>query len=213
VDPSGSVDAVNPPAGGPPASDGGSSVASGSPAPTGRTRAQHGITKLKIYIDGTIRYAFTAVTGEPETLGEALEDDKWRQAMDSEIQALHKNKTWHLVSPPGKVNVIDSKWVYKIKKKSDGSIDRYKTCLVAKGFKQRYEIDYEDIFSPVVKAATIRLILSIVVSNNWNLRQLDVHNACMNNCKTVTTPLTPSDKLLKMMVCHSVLKIVLGTEA
>jgi hypothetical protein len=65
-----------------------------------------------------------------------------------------------------KVNVIDSKWVYKIKKKSDGSIDRYKARLVAKGFKQRYEIDYEDIFSPVVKAATIRLILSIVVSNN-----------------------------------------------
>jgi hypothetical protein len=92
--------------------------------------------------------------------------------MDSEIQALHKNKTWHLVSPPGKVNVIDSKWVYKIKKKSDGSIDRYKTRLVAKGFKQRYGIDYEDIFSPVVKATTIRLILSIAVSNNWNLHQL-----------------------------------------
>ena len=106
------------------------------------------------------------MTGEPETLGEALEDDKWRQAMDSEIQALHKNKTWHLVSPPGKVNVIDSKWVYKIKKKSDGSIDRYKACLVAKGFKQRYVIDYEDTFSPITKAATIRFILSIVVSND-----------------------------------------------
>jgi hypothetical protein len=86
--------------------------------------------------------------------------------MDSEIQSLHKNKTWHLVSLPGKVDVIDSKWVYKIKKKSDGSIDRYKARLVTKGFKQRYGIDYEDIFGPVVKAATIRLILSIAVSNN-----------------------------------------------
>jgi hypothetical protein len=78
VDPSGSVDAVNPPVDGPPTSDGGSSVTSGSLAPTRRTQAQHGITKPKIYTDGTIRYAFTTVTGEPETLGEALEDDKWR---------------------------------------------------------------------------------------------------------------------------------------
>jgi hypothetical protein len=86
--------------------------------------------------------------------------------MYSEIQALHKNKTCHLVPPPGKVNVIDSKWVYKIKKKVDGSINRYKACLVAKSFKQRYGIDYEDTFSLIVKAATIHLILSIVVSNN-----------------------------------------------
>jgi hypothetical protein len=57
------------------------------------------------------------------------------------------------VPPPGKVNLIDSKWVYKIQKKSDGTIDRYKTMLVAKGFKQMYGIDYEYTFSPVVKAA------------------------------------------------------------
>jgi hypothetical protein len=60
--------------------------------------------------------------------------------------------------------VIDSRWVYKIKRHTDGTIDQYKARLVAKGFKQRYGIDYEDIFSVVVKAATIRVILSIVVS-------------------------------------------------
>jgi hypothetical protein len=167
ADPS-DVDSMEPHADGFPTSDGGSSTASRSHVPTQqlRTRAQYGISKPKIYIDGTIRYAFTAVTSEPETLGEAFEDDNWRQAMDSEIQALHKNKTWHLVPPPGKVNVIDSKWVYKVNKKSDGSIDRYKACLVVKGFKQRYVIDYEDTFSPITKAATIRFILSIVVSND-----------------------------------------------
>jgi histone deacetylase 1/2 len=73
--------------------------------------------------------------------------------------------------------VIDCKWVYKIKRRSDGTIDRYKARLVAKGFKQRYDIDYEDTFSLVVKAATIRLVLSLAVSKNWCLRQLDVQNA------------------------------------
>lgn len=59
-------------------------------------------------------------------------------------------------------------------------IDRYKARLVDKGFKQRYSIDYEDTFSPVVKSATICLVLSLVVSRGWSLRQLDVHNAFLH---------------------------------
>jgi histone deacetylase 1/2 len=100
--------------------------------------------------------------------------------MDCEYTTLLKNNTWHLVPPAHKKNVIDCKWVYKIKRKPDGSIDRYKARLVAKGFKQRYEIDYEETFSPVVKAATIRLILSLAVSQGWSLRQLDVQNAFLH---------------------------------
>jgi hypothetical protein len=86
----------------------------------------------------------------------------------------------YLVPPQGKVNIIDSKWVYKIKKNADVTIDRYKVRLVAKGFNQMYGIDYKDTFRPVVKAATIRLILSIAVSHNWSLHQLDVHNAFLH---------------------------------
>jgi hypothetical protein len=107
-------------------------------------------------------------------------DDKWKKAMDDEFGALQKNRTWHLVLAKLGANVIDCKWVYKIKRKSDGTIGRYKARLVAKGFKQRYIIDYEDTFSPVVKAATIRLILSLVVSNGWSLRQLDVQNTFLH---------------------------------
>jgi hypothetical protein len=73
--------------------------------------------------------------------------------MDSKIQAFHKNK-WHLVPSQGKTNIIDSKWVFKIKK-ANGTIDRYKARLVVKGFKKRYVIDYEDMFRHVVKATTV----------------------------------------------------------
>jgi hypothetical protein len=84
--------------------------------------------------------------------------------MDDEYGALLKNETWHLVLPKQGANVIDCKWVYKIKRKVDGTIDRYKVRLAAKGFKQWYRLDYEDTFSPIVKAATIRLVLSLAVS-------------------------------------------------
>jgi hypothetical protein len=81
-----------------------------------------------------------------------------------EFNALIENKTWHLVPPSPDKNLIAYKWVYRIKRRSDGSIDRYKARLVARSFKQRYDIDYEDTFSPLVKIATIRIVLSISVS-------------------------------------------------
>lgn len=70
--------------------------------------------------------------------------------------------------------------MFKLKQKPDGSIDRYKARLVVKGFKQRYNIDYNDTFSPVVKPTTIRLMFSIVVSRGWHLRQVDVQNAFLH---------------------------------
>lgn len=127
-----------------------------------RTGLQNNIVKPKDFSDYV--YLLTT-TGEPEMLQEALESKRWKEAMDSEYQALLKNRTCHLVPRKPGSNVIDSKWVYKIKRKSDGTVDRYKARLVVKGFKQRYGIDYEDTFSPVVKAATIRIVLSIAMQN------------------------------------------------
>jgi hypothetical protein len=75
-----------------------------------------------------------------------------------------KNKTWHLVPPSPDRNLIECKWVCKIKRKADDTIDHYKARLIVKGFKQRYGIDYDDTLSPVVKFATIRLVLPLAVS-------------------------------------------------
>ena len=99
--------------------------------------------------------------------------------MEQEFQALLKNGTWQLVPSVSGVNIIDSKWVFKVKRHADGSIERYKARLVAKGFKQRYGLDYEDTFT-VIKPTTIRILLSLVVTRGWSLRQLDVQNAFLH---------------------------------
>jgi hypothetical protein len=111
-----------------------------------------------------------AATGEPRDYAEASQQQEWRDAMDVEFKALQENKTWHLVPRKTTENIIDSKCVYKVKRYADGSIDRYKARLVVKGFRQRYVIDYDDTFSPVVKAITIRIVLSIGVTKGWSLR-------------------------------------------
>ncbi|KAL4565975.1 hypothetical protein LXL04_030083 [Taraxacum kok-saghyz] len=118
-------------------------------------------------------------TVEPTTHTQALKDPQWRSAMDLEFNALLKNGTWELV-PPQSHKPIGCKWVFRVKRKPDGSIDKYKARLVAKGFHQQYGKDYIDTFSPVIKPVTIRTVLSIALSKNWPLRQLDVNNAFLH---------------------------------
>jgi len=99
------------------------------------TRLQQGIRKPKSYTDGMVRWCMLATSSidEPSTLGEVLSDRNWVTTMDSEHQALLQNKTWHPLPPPEGKNIIGCKWVYKIKRKADGTIDRYKARLIAKG--------------------------------------------------------------------------------
>ena len=100
--------------------------------------------------------------------------------MIDELAALHHNKTWVLVPRPRGVNVVGSKWIFKTKHRPDGSVDKYKARLVARGFTQQLGIDYDDMFSPVVKPATVRLVLALVVSHGWSLWQIDVSNAFLH---------------------------------
>jgi histone deacetylase 1/2 len=166
-------------------------VSSPAPAATAslrpHTRSKSGIVRRKERTDGTVAWLATCLadaqadpTTEPRNYQAAMSIPHWRVAMEDEFQALLRNNTWRLVPPQSGVNIIDSKWVFKVKKYADGTIERYKARLVAKGFKQRYGLDYEDTFSPVVKPTTVRLLLSLAVTRGWSLRQLDVQNAFLH---------------------------------
>ena len=100
--------------------------------------------------------------------------------MKEELDALTKNHTWDLVTlPPGQF-VVGCKWIYKIKTRSDGSIERYKAYLVAKGFTQEYEIDYEETFTPVARISYVRAFLAVAAASKWDIFQTDVKNVFLN---------------------------------
>ena len=102
---------------------------------------------------------------ESSSLSEALHSpdrDEWMIAMQKKMSSIDKNNVWEVVDLPPRRKTIENKWVLKVKSKANGLIDRYNVSLVAKGYTQRVGIDYEDTFSPVVRFASICLILSIV---------------------------------------------------
>ncbi|KAI3514468.1 hypothetical protein L1887_12893 [Cichorium endivia] len=107
-------------------------------------------------------------------------DPHWRSAMDDEMSALISNHTWDLVPKPPTANIVGCRWLYRHKYDSSGRLDRYKGRLVAQGFSQQPGLDFDDTFSPVVKPATIRTVLSIAVSRHWPIHQLDVKNAFLH---------------------------------
>ena len=119
----------------------------------------------------------------PKTIHEALsrEDSiQWEAAIKAEFDSLHKNQTWTLTKLPPNRKPITSKWIFKIKTKSDGTLDKYKARLVARGFTQVQGLDYMETFSPVVKLNSIKVILALATQYNFEIHQLDVKTAFLN---------------------------------
>jgi hypothetical protein len=104
----------------------------------------------------------------------------WIKAAQEEMASLIKHGTWSLVPRPQGCKPLKTKWVFKTKLKADGSIDRYKARLVAKGYLQQAGIDYDEIFSPVVRMEVLRLLLAIAATFNLECEQMDVDTAFLN---------------------------------
>lgn len=103
---------------------------------------------------------------EPHTYMEASTSFQWVEAMKKELSALADNETWDIVPKLHNMKTIGSKWVYKIKYKADGEIERNKARLVAKGYTQREGLDYNETFSPIAKLVSIRTLLAIASVKN-----------------------------------------------
>ncbi|KAH9663295.1 hypothetical protein KPL70_019630 [Citrus sinensis] len=130
-----------------------------------------------------VAYCLLTEDGEPSTFHEALNSSDvalWMTAMQEEIEALHKNKTWEFVPLPRGRKAIGNKWVYKIKRDGNDQVERYRARLVVKGYAQKEGIDFNEIFSPVVRLTTVRIVLAMCATFDLHLEQLDVKTAFLH---------------------------------
>lgn len=114
---------------------------------------------------------------KPRGVKEAMQTVERREVMSKEFNALVANKMWTLVLPNKSQNIVENNWVFHIKKRFDGSMERLNAMLVAKEFHQRPEIDFKETFSLVVKPSTIWIVHSFTVFNGWKMNQFNVNNA------------------------------------
>ncbi len=119
--------------------------------------------------DDIITAAILDADADPKTLAEVWSRSDWpcwKEVMDRKMATLEKASTWVTVPRPSGKNIVDSKWVFRVKRKADGSIDKYKAQLVAHGFTQIYGVDYFVTFSPVAKLSSFRPILAVAACLN-----------------------------------------------
>lgn len=117
---------------------------------------------------------------EPVSYSQAEKEIEWRTAMEAEINAVEKNKTWVLTDlPPGR-KAISLKWVFKLKKNTKDEVVKYKARIVAKGYVQQQGVDFDEVFAPVTRLETVRLLLALAAKNSWEVHHMDVKSAFLN---------------------------------
>jgi hypothetical protein len=170
------------------------------------TRAKDG---FRVLLDRLILAATTTSltpSSIPSSVRAALADPNWRAAMEDGYGALMSNGTWNLVPRPQGSNVVTGEWVFTHKFRADGTFDRYKARWVLQGFTQRPGVDYDETFNPVVKPATVCMVLATTVSHNWPIQQLDVKNVFLQGTLTETVYCCQStgfaDPAHPDLVCH-----------
>lgn len=124
--------------------------------------------------------ALLSVMEEPTSFREAVDDPNWVLAMESEMQSICKNGTWELATLPPGQKAIGLKWIFKLKKNADGEVVKHKARLVAKGYVQQEGVDFDEVFAPVARLDTIRLILALAANRGWQVHHLDVKTAFLN---------------------------------
>ncbi|KAJ0532496.1 putative RNA-directed DNA polymerase [Helianthus annuus] len=117
---------------------------------------------------------------EPRNYKEASSDRKWIEAMKAELDSINKNNTWNLTELPRDHKAIGLKWVFKTKKDANGNIVRHKARLVAKGYVQQHGIDFDEVFAPVARMETVRLMLALAAYQGWEVHHLDVKSAFLH---------------------------------
>lgn len=123
-----------------------------------KTRAKSGFVQPRHYPSLLLTHC------EPKNVKHALSDSNWHAAMRDEFDALQKNHTWDLVPLPPNRNAIGCKWVFRVKENANGTLNRFKAPLVAKGFHKLQGFDFNETFSLVIKPVTIRIILSLAIT-------------------------------------------------
>ncbi|GAU36721.1 hypothetical protein TSUD_318190 [Trifolium subterraneum] len=126
-----------------------------------------------------VHYAMLADT-EPLDVKSALKSKVWLEVMIDELKSIEKNRTWDICKLPSYKRAIDVKWVYKLKQNPEGQVIKHKARLVAKGFLQKQRLEYDEVFSPVARHETIRLVIALGSSRRWPMFHLDVKSAFLN---------------------------------
>ena len=117
---------------------------------------------------------------EPTNVSDAIKHTTWKDAMTEEYQSIIENDVWEIVPRPEGKYVVSSKWIFKIKYTTDGSIEKYKSKFIGRGFSQKEGIDYEETFSLVARYTSVRAVLAIVASTGWKVHQMDVKTTFLN---------------------------------